>query len=258
MVKRSIIITLLLILSHGYDITCEYSNPPPARPIVNYRLNDKEELIGTIYPGVSFIIDLNDAYLSVYYKKYGYETYIRYFSRFLKEGDVLLNIGAHLGFESMVFGKIIGPKGKIFFFEPNEVTRNILTKNIYLNDYQDISTIYPVAVGNKKMTAYLMVNLGNTGASVIETEESLSKFKGRMDAKKEVQVDLVDNVLPKDLVANFAFVDVEMLEVECLEGMKEIIKRSPDLSIAIEWSGRSEHWPQDEYIKHFTSLLDWF
>jgi len=34
---------------------------------------------------------------------------------------------------------------------------------------------------------------------------------------------MVDNVLPKDVVANFAFIDVQWLDVECLEGMKQVI-----------------------------------
>ena len=46
--------------------------------------------------------------------------------------------------------------------------------------------------------------------------------------------------------------------MECLEGMKETIKRSPDLIMVVEWSGRSEHWPRDVYLEHFKALLDWF
>ena len=60
------------------------------------------------------------------------------------------------------------------------------------------------------------------------------------------------------MVADFAFMDVELLEVPVLEGMKETIKRSPNLIIVIEWSGKSQLWTQDVYIEHFSALLDWF
>lgn len=31
---------------------------------------------------------------------------------------------------------------------------------------------------------------------------------------------LVDNILPKDVILDYAFIDVEALDIECLEGMK--------------------------------------
>lgn len=69
----------------------------------------------------------------------------------------------------MIFGNIIGPKGKIFFFEPYEKSRDILIKNIYINELSDISTVYPVATGNKKMTGYLFIDYENTGATNVES-----------------------------------------------------------------------------------------
>ena len=41
---------------------------------------------------------------------------LRAFGRFVKEGQTFINIGTHIGLESMVYGQIIGPKGKMFFF----------------------------------------------------------------------------------------------------------------------------------------------
>ena len=96
----------------------------------------------------------------------------------------MVNIGSQLGFEAMVFGKIIGPKGKMFIFEPSEVTRKILVKNIYLNDHQDITTVYPYAAGNTKTTAYLVINQWNIGASIVQTNETIKNYNGRNDGVK--------------------------------------------------------------------------
>ena len=68
----------------------------------------------------------------------------------------------------------------------------------------------------------------------------------------------MDNILDKDAIIDFALVDVERLDVECLEGMKETIKRSPNMKIAIEWSGYSAHMSRDIYLQHLRDLLDWF
>ena len=54
-------------------------------------------------------------------------------AKFLSEGGTILNIGAHVGLEAIVLGREVGPKGRVFLFEPIETTYNILVKNIYLN-----------------------------------------------------------------------------------------------------------------------------
>lgn len=69
---------------------------------------------------------------------------------------------------------------------------------------------------------------------------------------------MVDNVLPEDVKVDFALIDVEMLDLECLEGMKKVIKRSPNIIIVIEWSGYSLELSQTEYNKRLKDLLTWF
>ena len=45
----------------------------------------------------------------------------------------------------------------------------------------------------------------------------------------------MDETLPKDIKLDFVLIDVEQMELEALYGMKEIVKRSPDLIILTEW-----------------------
>lgn len=47
----------------------------------------------------------------------------------------------------------------------------------------------------------------------------------------------MDVLLPSDLVLDFALIDVERLEVECLSGLMETIGRSPNLVLVVEWAG---------------------
>ena len=72
----------------------------------------------------------------------------------------------------------------MYFFEPYIITRNILIKNIYVNELQERATVYPYAASNTQMKAFLMVNIRNTGGSIVETEESLKTFKGPKDEKR--------------------------------------------------------------------------
>ena len=46
----------------------------------------------------------------------------------LREGDVVLDVGANIGDQTLPIAKLIGPTGKVFAFEPTEYAFNKLTK----------------------------------------------------------------------------------------------------------------------------------
>jgi FkbM family methyltransferase len=175
-------------------------------------------------------------------------------TRFVKEGDTVLNIGSHIGLEAMVMGRIIGDEGRLFLFEPYSLTYNIMLKNLHLNRLAHIAKAYNVGAGNAKTKGYISVYMDNTGGSEIFTNESIAKGDRKTE---EVWVDLVDDVLPADAVIDFALIDVERFELECLEGMKRTIARSPNIVIMCEWSNRSNN-SEDKDWSRKNGLLEWF
>ena len=51
----------------------------------------------------------------------------------ISEGGTFLDIGANIGYFSLLVSKIVGDKGKIIAFEPNPITIGRLKKNSNLN-----------------------------------------------------------------------------------------------------------------------------
>lgn len=92
----------------------------------------------------------------------------------------------------------------------------------------------------------------NTGGAMIFTNRDVAAAPVEVE---QVQVDLVDNILPSDAVIDFALIDVERLEVECLEGMKAVIRRSPGIVMMVEWSGASVNTANID--SSIDQLLDW-
>lgn len=80
-----------------------------------------------------------------------------------------------------------------------------------------------------------MIDIWNTGASRVYTNQNFNN--NDPNRYEQVEVDLVDNVLPKDTQVNFALIDTERMELEVFNGMKETILRSPNIIILCEWSG---------------------
>lgn len=68
----------------------------------------------------------------------------------VKRGDHILNLGAQTGLQILVMGKIIGPTGQIFAFQPYTVSYNILKKNIEINNLANITTLYKKGASDEK------------------------------------------------------------------------------------------------------------
>lgn len=134
-------------------------------------------LVSTVYDHIDLIVDTYDNMVSGVIRATGLweGRNIRTMARFIKEGQVILNIGSHVGLEAIVFGKIVGASGKLHVIEPYSSSYNMLLKNIYLNNLQHISHVYNVGASNKPGSGFISVSMQNTGGSEIFTKESVKK-----------------------------------------------------------------------------------
>lgn len=57
-------------------------------------------------------------------------------AKIVKPGMNILNLGAQLGEEALLMGKLLEGKGKIYVFEPYSVSYRMLVKSVYINDLE--------------------------------------------------------------------------------------------------------------------------
>ena len=81
------------------------------------------------------LYNVNDIYIGRSLDLYGEysEGEIALFRQFLRPGDVVVEIGAHIGTHTVFFAKTVGPTGVVFAFEPQRVVHQTLCANIALN-----------------------------------------------------------------------------------------------------------------------------
>ena len=63
------------------------------------------------------------------------------FRKLIHKDDVILDIGANIGYHSLLFSKACGPKGQVYSFEPVKKNYTQLIKNIALNEIKNISPL---------------------------------------------------------------------------------------------------------------------
>lgn len=155
-------------------------------------------------------------------------------------GMNVLDAGAHVGYFSLLFSELVGPKGKVFAFEPHPETYHLLVKNIGFNKYSNIIPVKNALSDENEEIEFFEVNF--TGAhSVYDVSKYLFETDPeRYTFKKKLTVDAVtlDDFLAKrgNPEINFIKVDIEGAEPRALAGMKKTIARSKNLKMIVEFN----------------------
>jgi FkbM family methyltransferase len=68
--------------------------------------------------------------------------------RIVKPGMCILEVGANVGYYTILMGKLVGKTGKIYAYEPYPSSVDILTRNVELNNLADIVEVRNLAVSN--------------------------------------------------------------------------------------------------------------
>jgi FkbM family methyltransferase len=137
----------------------------------------------------------------------------------LSPGSVLYDIGANIGFFTIIAARVVGVEGHVVAFEPQPRARHTLERNIDRNRFKNVSVV-PQAVGASRGHAHLTVD-GMRGHATAHLADH-----GHL-----VKVVAIDNVVgglrPPDVVK----IDVEGTEVDVLLGLHETIRRYAPLII---------------------------
>jgi len=138
----------------------------------------------------------------------------------LKEGQTIFDIGANIGYYSLLASKRIGD-GRIYAFEPVKQTFERLTKNVKINNFKNIK-VNNLAVSNEEGTVDIYVaNSKNTGTSSITNH---MHFNGDKQTVKSLTIDHFvksNNIEAMDIVK----IDVEGAEMMVIEGMEKSLRK---------------------------------
>ncbi len=158
------------------------------------------------------------------------ETEVNIFREKLEAGMTVIDIGANIGYYTIIAGKRIGVNGKVLAFEPEENNFSLLSRNIALNKLTNVTAL-KIALTNKLGGELLYLDDNNKG------HHSLSSKNPETEKKIKVRTNTLDGILenfgsPKvDIIK----MDIEGAEVLVLEGMTKTIGKNPKLIIFTEF-----------------------
>ena len=163
----------------------------------------------------------------------------------VKEGDTVIDIGAHIGLYSVFLSKLVGPSGKVICFEPHEQVVKRLYNNLLINGLNNYE-IHNYGVGDKDEEADFNMVLeekmfeGTVNSSFLENEKIDSNYFDGKFIKKKTKVKKLDSLFNEQKI-KFIKIDTEGYEFNILVGMKNLIKKFKPIIIAEYQTKRLKH-----------------
>jgi FkbM family methyltransferase len=141
-------------------------------------------------------------------------------SRYVKQGDVAVDVGANLGFMTGLLSKLVGAGGKVHSFEPSPTTCAKLGEVIQANQFINVSA-YNVGCGESegKMTLHCSASSGNS------TLCSGDKAERAIRPTQEVRIVCLDDFLAKLDRLDFLKIDTEGFEDCVLTGAMALLQK---------------------------------
>ena len=153
---------------------------------------------------------------------------------FLRDGDVVIDCGAHIGLYSRLASRIVRSKGKVLALEPNPEALGFLKRNLADADAAAVE-IRQTALYRKagEMNLYLGRD-GRSGYSSLVNA-------GVSDLSVTVPVTTLDRLLEEAGLprADFMKIDVEGAEVDVLAGAEESVAKGAVPLLQVEFTERN-------------------
>jgi FkbM family methyltransferase len=213
------------------------------------RITAQGVAISSASHGISMLIDDVDLHATPY-TLLDFGNYELDETNFLKsvftDGDVFLDIGANLGWYSLVLGRNC-PSSRIFAFEPIPSTVEVMEKNIRLNQLDNIQAVC-MGVFNKVDELDFLFAPDVSGATSLKLT---GQDRGRTSIQNVAcQTTTIDIFCATHHIApSLLKIDVEGAELMVVEGAEKTLNGTPIILVELlrKWSKAFGYHPNDVF-----------
>jgi len=146
----------------------------------------------------------------------------------IKAGDRVLDIGANIGYYTLLFCDLVSPGGMVIAVEPDPTNFSLLARNLSSQVANGSTQLHQVALGSTSGNAQLFLADESSGLHRLYSSVCCGT------KSTEVSVILGDSLALAPL--DFIKIDIEGFEPEALKGLSQTIAHSPNLKILCEFS----------------------
>ena len=155
--------------------------------------------------------------------------YAEAFRRLIRPGDMVFDIGANHGFYTLLSADATGPTGHVHAFEANPRLAALTTMSVHINGFGNRAEVHEVAVGSGKGEVELSFSHEWSGGG--------SLFAAGREHSVRCQLVSLDEMFSNpEFRIDVVKMDVEGAEGLALRGMRQLLERSADVRMMIEFA----------------------
>jgi FkbM family methyltransferase len=160
------------------------------------------------------------------------------FKKVVEPGNVVIDLGANIGYFTLLAAKLVGEAGQVYAFEPEPRNFAYLKKNIEINAYANVIA-EEKAVSDRNGKTKLFICSYDSGHHTINQLDGIEAYsRGRQFERDYIEVDVV--ALDDFLEGRAERVDVIKIDVEgaeelAISGMENILKNNKNIKIFLEF-----------------------
>lgn len=198
-----------------------------------YAYLDPHTALTNLHDGQLIFVDPADEQLTPSIVAFGlWEAWIeRVIRRLVKPGHRVIEVGANIGYYTLVMASLIGATGQLDAFEANPRAVRLLKRSVVTSGRGDFVTIHEKIVADRAGLLHLNIsarfggagNIAENGWGIGDDTETVPCEAVRLDELFETET------------VDFIRIDTEGSEVLILNGALGILARSPTIKLCIEW-----------------------
>jgi FkbM family methyltransferase len=157
----------------------------------------------------------------------------------LKPGDVFIDVGANMGYFTLLGSRLVGPDGLVIAFEPSIYNLPHLASNIALNRCRNVLLRAEAVTDHAALAKFSLPWPTNAGVASLGNGPSADLktcFQSGYSLTATTSLDPVLQTLIPGRSVRLVKVDAEGHEPQVLQGMEELLRREKEIKVVCEVS----------------------
>ncbi|HXQ75997.1 MAG TPA: FkbM family methyltransferase [Acidimicrobiales bacterium] len=199
---------------------------------------DHTALVATRW-GAKMLVDTRDAMVAPWLVLDGlWESHVtEWLQRTLRPGQVFIDVGANIGYFTLLGATLVGPEGTVVGIEAHPRLAELLRRNVIINGYHSYVTTWQRAAWSEttELKLHLRQNFASNSSVGSIGSDALARL-GDTEEIVEVHALPLDDLLADIPRVDVIKVDVEGAEVHVFTGLGRTLAANPAVTVMFEWS----------------------
>lgn len=150
------------------------------------------------YKGMSIALPRSGSAAQVFYRRHSNAEIVKIMEKILKPGDIVVDIGAHIGEYTLIAAYLVKPSGMVYAIEPQPECVNYIRQNCEINGLKKMYKVYQLAAGDLSGSVSFKRDPHSWGGLVVSDGGNLS-----------VQCVRLDDFAEREGLKNIAFIKID-------------------------------------------------